>query len=68
MLYHHLRDSLSEADCRELIAAYLNQVRMIDAYIGKLLRCLKEKGLYDKTMIIYSSDHGENLGEHGLFF
>ena len=68
VLYHHLRDSLSEADCRELIAAYLNQVRMIDAYVGKLLRCLKEKGLYDKTMIIYSSDHGENLGEHGLFF
>ena len=68
VLYHHLRDSLSEADCKELIAAYLNQVRMIDAYIGRLLRCLKEKGLYDKTMIIYSSDHGENLGEHGLFF
>ena len=67
-LYKHVRESLSERDCKELIAAYLNQVRMIDEYIGRIIRCLKEKGLYENTMIIYSSDHGENLGEHGLFF
>lgn len=67
-LYRHVRKSLSVTDCKELIAAYLNQVRMMDAYIGKLIHDLKDRGLYDKTMIIYSSDHGENLGEHGLFF
>lgn len=67
-LYKHVRNSLSEYDCRELIAAYLNQTRMIDDYIGKIIVHLKEKGLYDNTMVIYTSDHGDNLGDHGLFF
>lgn len=64
----HLKAGLSEADCRELIAAYLGQVHMIDEAIGDILHYLKESGLYESTMIIFSSDHGDHLGEHGLFF
>lgn len=37
----------------------------IDAQIGRFLTYLKEKGLYDDTMIIFSADHGDNQGCHG---
>ncbi|MFC1735668.1 sulfatase [Candidatus Hydrogenedentota bacterium] len=54
--------------CRAL---YAGNVTFMDKWIGKLLDYLREKGIMDDTMIIYSSDHGEPLGEgpygHGLF-
>ncbi len=37
----------------------------IDHQIGRLLHYLKEKGIYDDTMIIFSADHGDNQGCHG---
>ena len=37
----------------------------IDAQIGRLITSLKEKGIYDDTMIIFSADHGDNQGCHG---
>lgn len=63
-----MRGSLTEQDCKELIAAYLGQVHMIDQSIGRLIQYLKEKDLYDSTLIVFSSDHGDHLAEHGLFF
>jgi arylsulfatase A-like enzyme len=38
----------------------------MDAEIGKLLKELKKRGLYDNTLIIITADHGECFGEHGL--
>lgn len=67
-LHNHIRKNLTEADCKELIAAYLGQIHMIDEEIGRTISCLKEEGLYDDTVIIFTSDHGDHLGEHGLFF
>ena len=67
-IYDHIRESISEDDAREVIAQYCGQVRMIDESIGRILSYMKESGLYDDTLIIFSSDHGDHLGEHGLFF
>ena len=67
-LQEHVRNSLSEQDCKELIANYLGQVHMIDESIGLLLKKLKEMEIYDDMMIIFSADHGDHLAEHGLFF
>ena len=67
-LRRHITQDMSERDCKELIAAYLGQVAMLDEEIGRLLKCLKEEGLYENTVIIFTSDHGEHLGDHGLFF
>lgn len=50
------------------IAAYYGMVTCLDDMIGEIIHALKEEGLYDNTYIIYMSDHGEMLGEHGLFF
>ena len=50
----------------ELIAPYDGGIRYIDSQIALLLGRLKELGLFDNTMIVIASDHGEAFGEHGL--
>ncbi len=67
-IYNHIKSSLSERDAKELIAAYYGQVKMIDDYVGKLIDRLKEEGIYEDTVIAFTADHGDHLGEHGLFF
>jgi len=44
---------------------YDGEIAAADAIVGRFLSLLKEKGLYDKTLIVFLSDHGEGLGEHG---
>src|SRR5436190_22310386 len=44
---------------------YDGEVAFADAQVGRLIRFLKEKGLYQNTLIVLSGDHGESLGEHG---
>lgn len=44
---------------------YDGEIAFADAQVGRLLRYLKEKGLYQKSLIVLSGDHGEGLGEHG---
>jgi len=45
---------------------YYAKITMIDERIGDIIRALEEKGMLDNTWIIYSTDHGENLGDHRL--
>lgn len=49
------------------IKAYLRCVASIDDNIGRVLKYLDEEGLTDNTIVIYTSDQGFFLGEHGLF-
>jgi arylsulfatase A-like enzyme len=53
---------------REMVAAYCGQVAMIDRYVGRLLDYLKGEDLWDDTLIIFVSDHGDHNGAYGLFF
>jgi arylsulfatase A-like enzyme len=46
---------------------YDAEVAALDAYIGHLLDTLRERGVLDETIVVITSDHGENLGEHGHF-
>lgn len=45
---------------------YYAKITMIDERIGDITRALEEKGMLDDTWIVYSTDHGENLGDHRL--
>jgi len=45
---------------------YDGEIREVDDSIGKVLRLLKERGLYDKSMIVITADHGEAFGENGI--
>ena len=46
---------------------YDGEIRFTDTYIGKVVDDLKARGLYDKTAIVITGDHGEGFGEHGVF-
>ncbi len=45
---------------------YLGEVRYVDHAIGRVVAELKRLGIYDETLIVLSSDHGEEMWEHGL--
>ncbi len=46
---------------------YLGLVSELDDEVGRIITSLKEKGLYDKALIIFTADHGEMLGSHSLW-
>ena len=48
--------------------AYWALVTRLDAMIGEILEALRRNGLVENTLIVYTSDHGDMLGEHGLFW
>lgn len=52
----------------EVIAMYDSAIRYVDQEIGRLIDSLKDKGIYDDTIFVITSDHGESLTEHGIFF
>lgn len=52
---------------KELRRRYYGQISNIDYQLGLLFGELKKRKLYDDTLIIFTSDHGEMLGDHGLF-
>ncbi len=55
-----------EAQRRRKIRAYLGQVSEVDHAVGTILKGLKDKGLEDNTLVIYSTDHGEYVYQFGI--
>lgn len=49
------------------IDRYDAEIRAMDHHLGRLLDALRRKGLYERTWILVTGDHGELLGEHGEF-
>jgi len=59
-------ERLTEPALRQAMALYYGSISQIDHYVGKMVEKLKQKGLYDDTLILYTSDHGEYMGFHHL--
>jgi len=57
-----------EAVLRRAIATYYGMVTFIDDLIGGVLRALDESGQRERTRVLYMTDHGEHLGDHGLWW
>lgn len=57
----------TEADVKRALAGYFGLVSSVDENIGKVLRALDDTGLAATTQVIYTSDHGDNLGARGLW-
>lgn len=58
--------AFKESSLRKIIAYTHGMVQMIDDCVGRILSALDAQGLTDDTIIIFTSDHGELLGDHGL--
>ena len=60
--------TVSQESRRELLARYDGEIAYLDYQMGVLFEKLKDLGIYDTTMIIITSDHGEFFGEHDLWY
>ncbi|MCC5938238.1 MAG: sulfatase [Lunatimonas sp.] len=56
---------MDELQQKKTVAAYMASVRFMDQQVGRLLDALDRLNLKEKTIVIFMSDHGYNLGEHG---
>ena len=61
-------DPIDEGTIRRALAAYYGMVTFLDAQIGQVLGALRESGQEENTRIIYTSDHGDMMGDQGLWF
>ena len=60
-------DFVTEETRRIILASYYGCITYLDRNIGRVLDCLDECGLRDETLVIYTSDHGDNLGTRRLY-
>lgn len=72
----HARNSLTRVKnqvdlphevAQEAIQAYYATITFMDAQIGRILDALQESGLADNTIVVFTSDHGYHMGEHGYY-
>jgi arylsulfatase A-like enzyme len=56
----------SDARMRALIANYYGMISLVDHNVGRILIALGELGLSNNTLVMFTADHGEWLGDHGL--
>ena len=62
---YNYTDYLTEEELRWSHAAYCGELTLVDKWIGFMLRKVQDLGLLDDTAIVFTSDHGFYLGEHG---
>jgi choline-sulfatase len=61
------QDGMTDDQRREAIQAYWASVTFMDAQAGHVLDALDRLGLSDSTIVVFTSDHGYHLGDHGLW-
>lgn len=62
------REEVAESDLVRMRRAYYALVSYVDAKMGRLMESLEEMGVADSTMVVFTSDHGDMLGERGMYF
>lgn len=68
-IYRRMRsalDSLSESDFRMARRCYFSYCTLVDLQMGRLFKYLKDNDLYDNTIIVCLSDHGDMMGAHRM--
>ena len=58
---------LKIADIKKIYAAYYGMISLMDFHIGRIITYLEEQDLWDDTIIVFTSDHGDHLGGQGLW-
>ena len=54
-------------ELRRIIARYWGLVHLVDTNVGRVLQCLDDLSLAGDTIVVFMADHGDMMGEHGLF-
>jgi arylsulfatase A-like enzyme len=57
---------MSDAHRREILAHTYGMVSLIDHHVGRVLAALDEQGVAENTVVVFISDHGDLIGDHGL--
>jgi arylsulfatase A-like enzyme len=65
-LKSHRVFSVTERETREAIALTYGMITMVDDMVGRILKTLHDNALADHTVVIFTSDHGDLMGDHGL--
>ena len=60
--------AMTDDDRRQVYAAYMAMISLIDDQVGRILEALRETGQDRDTLVVFMSDHGEMLGDHGIYF
>lgn len=61
------KNRFTEKETRKIRALYYGKISLIDDRIGQILKTLEERGTLNKTLIIFTADHGDMMGAHGRF-
>ncbi|MBN1558400.1 MAG: sulfatase-like hydrolase/transferase [Lentisphaerae bacterium] len=61
-------DQLTEEQVQTTKRHYYATCTLVDDWVGRIVDTLKQRGLYENTIIVYTSDHGDLLGDHGLVY
>jgi iduronate 2-sulfatase len=61
------QDRMTDDERRRALQAYLASISFLDAQVGRVLDALDKHGLADDTIVVFTSDHGYHMGEHGLY-
>ncbi|MBN1670050.1 MAG: sulfatase-like hydrolase/transferase [Kiritimatiellae bacterium] len=61
-------DSITADETRRALAAYLGLVTFTDRLVGRIVNTLAETGLLEHTIVVYTTDHGDMAGEHGMWW
>lgn len=62
-----VQNNLEDDVARQAIQAYYASITFADAQLGKILQSLEDSGLANNTIIVFTSDHGYHMGEHGHY-
>jgi len=65
--YKKDQDKLTDDMRRHALQAYYASISFMDAQVGRVVAALDRLGLADNTVIVFTSDHGYHVGEHGLW-
>lgn len=65
--YKKEQDKLTNDLRRQALQAYYASISFMDAQVGRVMKALDDNGLADNTIIVFTSDHGYHMGEHGLW-
>ena len=66
--FHTMSTHQNRRQMQEAMALTCDMIVMIDDAVGEILQTLEDQGLADNTILVFTADHGDYLGDHGLLF